>query len=162
MLFLDPDRLRTVLDLPSGRAPLVAILDSGLDPFAPLPEGTHVEAVRSFVDEDPSVDVLGWGTSWAQLYAGALTGRWVEGGPSEVRFVIAQVVDRRGRGQPAALAQALAWVAKLGVDAVVAPWVGSQPVRAMPRPAAHRAAAVAPVEGPAMPGLRVLAGGRAA
>lgn len=105
------------------RSPILAILDSGLDPFAALPPGTQVLAARSFVGGNPSHDPLGWGTGWAQLYSRAITDRWTPDGRATVKLVIAQVVDRDGRGHPEALAAALAWTAQFGAHTYIAPWL---------------------------------------
>ena len=123
MFTADSIELDEIFARAGRQTPILAILDSGLDPFASLPPGTQVLASRSFVGGNPNHDPLGWGTGWAQLYSRALTDRWTPDGRGRVKLVIAQVVDKDGKGRPEALAQALAWVAQFGAHTYLAPWL---------------------------------------
>lgn len=133
MFAADRFGIEDILRRAGGRAPVLAILDSGIDPFGGLPPGTQVIAARSFVAGNPTHDPLGWGTAWAQLYARAITDRWAVDGHARVKLVIGQVVDKNGVGHPDALANALVWAAQFGTHAFLAPWVDQCPM-VMPEP----------------------------
>ncbi len=108
--------------LSARRSPVIAVLDSGLDPFAALAAGTRVVAARSFLDGHPFVDGAGTGTACANAVADTFAGRWGADGACEVRLVVAQIVDADGIVRVDALAKALGWVRALGVDAIAIGW----------------------------------------
>jgi hypothetical protein len=112
----------------SARCPVIAVLESGLDPSAALPRGTRVIAARSFVGAHPMNDPIGSGTACVEAVADALTGAWGPDGEAEVLLIVAQVTSSDGITTQESLLAALEWARTIApIDAVALTWGAADP-----------------------------------
>jgi subtilisin family serine protease len=106
---------------PRGARPLVAVLDTGVDPSSPDLAGVVLPgAGRSFVPSspDPSVDPQGHGTHVAGIIAAA-TGNGVGGsGVAAARILPVTVADAGGRTTASALVRGLAYASARGARVI--------------------------------------------
>lgn len=100
-----------------GRAPLVAVLDTGVDPNAPALAGAVVaDRARSFAPEspDPLVDGEGHGTHVASAIARVAAGRGRQG----VRILPVTIAAPDGTTTPGSLARGVRYAAAQGARVI--------------------------------------------
>jgi Subtilase family len=101
-------------------APMVAILDTGIDPSHPEPLPHLAGGYNARAGEDPSnyQDHNGHGTHMAGIIAAELNGSGIIGTATDPKLVAVKVLDDTGHGYVSDLVYALQWVLKNSIRVV--------------------------------------------